>query len=210
MAAAAISKELRTASEETLCQAQEHLDELELRISQSMVYLRDPLEPWIGTHPHWLHRIAHVKASSYYQKRHVARSAITAGLVHKSRNDGQAMLQAYHASSEWPALVKKLSCDLPDDLPKFKYSGMALARKWSQGDVIFYTEKQAAREFDCDISDLAVIHSVCSKLGFNSEVWDNILIPQPKTDVGGSSSVHVLHVRPCQGDFSLLELVCTR
>ena len=135
MVSATIIKELSTASDETLCQAQEHLYDLELSLSQSMVYLRDPLAPWIATHPHWLDRIAHVKASKHYS--HVARSTMTAGFLHESRNDGQALLQAYHASSQWLPLVKSLSCDLPRDLPKFTYSAMVLARKWGQGDVLF-------------------------------------------------------------------------
>ena len=82
------------------------MDDLELSFPQSMVNLRDPLEPWVGMHPHWLDWSAHVKASSYYQKTHMARSVMSAGLVLKSRNDGEAMLQAHHASSEWPALAK--------------------------------------------------------------------------------------------------------
>ena len=44
---------------------------------------------------------------------------------------------------------------------------MVLARKWSQGNVLFYVQQQAAREYDCDISNLAVIYSVCSKSGYN-------------------------------------------
>ena len=114
---ATVSKELSTASDETLRQAQELLSDLELSLSQSMVFMRDPLEAWIGTYPHWLDRIAHVKASKYYQNSHLARSIMTAGLACQSCNDGQALLQAYHASSEWPALVKSLSRDMLDDLP---------------------------------------------------------------------------------------------
>lgn len=35
----------------------------------------------------------------------------------KTHNDGQ-VLQAYHASSEWPALVETVSLDLPDECVK--------------------------------------------------------------------------------------------
>lgn len=87
LVSATINKVLSTVSHETLHQAQEHLGDLELSVSKSMVYLRDPSESWIGTHLHWLDHIAHVRASIYYQN--------SAGLVHIFRNDGRALLQAY-------------------------------------------------------------------------------------------------------------------
>ena len=94
MAQATIEKELSTAPDGTMQLARKHVINLELSLARSMTYLRDPLQPWAQTHSHWLDRIANVKASSHLQ----SAQAAWLDLTRRPCNDGQALLQAFHAS----------------------------------------------------------------------------------------------------------------
>lgn len=72
MIKAAIDKELRTASKETLHLAWGHMIQLCQTSIPVMQYYRDPPDAWVSSHPHWLDRIVYVKASNHLQREHEA------------------------------------------------------------------------------------------------------------------------------------------
>ncbi|KAL3158282.1 hypothetical protein ABBQ38_010527 [Trebouxia sp. C0009 RCD-2024] len=143
---ATINTELSTASVETLKLARQHLLELHLDMAQSWLYLRDPFKPWVSTHPYWLDRIAHVKASKYF-----AASPMTEGLAAyklKYATGDQALLQAYHASPQWPAFVAGLDRDLPQELAWLKYRTRVATRMCSPDILLSWMELREARQYE--------------------------------------------------------------
>ncbi|KAL3140670.1 hypothetical protein ABBQ32_005236 [Trebouxia sp. C0010 RCD-2024] len=105
--AATIAAELSMGSAETRQQARLHLDELLSSLSQSLVHVRDPLEPCFPvTHIGWI-KLPASRHVITFRGGCVARPNMTeseAALMLKYGSGGQVLLQAYHASSDWPAL----------------------------------------------------------------------------------------------------------
>lgn len=81
---------------------------------------RDPMNAWASTHPRWLDRIAYVQASSHFNA-HTKQSPEISEHVLKTCNDGQALLQAYHAPSEGPISLERSSLEVPHGRAKERY-----------------------------------------------------------------------------------------
>ncbi|KAL3158279.1 hypothetical protein ABBQ38_010524 [Trebouxia sp. C0009 RCD-2024] len=148
---ATIATELSAASAETFQLACKYLAELDVDLALCWLFLRDPLKPWVSTHPYWLDRIAHVKASKYFQEPHVARPVMTeAAAAHmlKYGYDGQALLTAYHASPEWPAFVAGLDRDLPHESAEEKYRTRVATRMRSPDSLLSWMDIRAARQYE--------------------------------------------------------------
>ncbi len=89
---ATIDKELCLASENVKRLAHGQVKLLLLSIAESLCYTKNPLEPWLHSHPHKLDRIAHVTSSSYF-----ADSAHQTMIVRGHGGEGQRLLEEYQA-----------------------------------------------------------------------------------------------------------------
>ena len=109
------------------------------------------MNAWASTHPRWLDRIAYVQASNHFNA-HTKQSPETSEHVLKTCNDGQALLQAYHAPSEGPISLERSSLELPHDRAKERYRDLVFVSSWREGDVLTCMEHQAARDYKQDLS----------------------------------------------------------
>ena len=156
---ASIDKELCLASEDVTRLAHGQVKVLLLSIAENLCYTKNPLQPWLQSHPHGLDRIAHVQSSSYFTE---AVQQMTTGK--QCDGEGQRLLKAYQAYPPWLRFISSLENILPGE--KDMYHNCVVARHNAvQSRVLAALKAEAEKEYDTSIKLLALLISVCKKLG---------------------------------------------
>jgi len=157
---ATIDKELCLASEDVKRLAHGQVNMLLVSIAESLCYTKNPLEPWLHSHPHKLDRIAHVKSSSYF-----ADSAHQTMIVRGHDGEGQRLLEAFQAYPQWLLFVHSLEKALPgEERVKDMYITCLVSRDRAiRSRVLAASKAEAEREYDPSIRLLALLISVLEK-----------------------------------------------